>query len=579
MMDDKINILAVDDVEMNQSMLEFMLADVTDNFFKAGNGRQALDLLDRNPNIDIILLDLEMPVMDGFETLSRLKQSERFREIPVIVITSGKDEILRTLTMGANDFLSKPYNLEELKLRVKNHARSKKLNDLTRDINTFLDAEVTRKTAALEEALKEARQNAMERQIAENSFVQSEKRYRILFETANDALFLLEGPRVVDCNRKALEMFGCTAEEILGSCPWDFSADVQHDGSLSRGRITEFLDRASGGTPQFFEWQYIGKNGVPIDTEVSLNSLEHEGRSFIQSVIRDVTKRKKIEFRLLQSEKMASIGQLSAGVAHEINNPTGYVSSNLKTMSEYFDGLMGVLSRYHRLLAGVRNLAEKTEAQGELSQLLAEIELLEREIDMDYILKDTPALIRESLEGTERIKEIVRSLKNFAHPGEDRLIYSDINGNIDSTLNIVWNELKYKATVTRDYGELPEVQCYPQQLKQVFMNMLVNAAQAIKTKGGITIRTRSAGGNAEISISDTGAGIPKENICRIFDPFFTTKEVGKGTGLGLNVAYNIVKKHHGTIDVTSKVGEGTTFTIRLPVHQWTDSEGSFTSTP
>jgi PAS domain S-box-containing protein len=567
MMNEKINILAVDDVEMNQSMLEFMLADVTDNFFKAGNGLQALDVLDRNEDIDIILLDLEMPVMDGFETLRRLKRSERFREIPVIVITSGKSEILRTLAMGANDFLSKPYDLEELKLRVKNHARSKKLYDLTKDINTLLDAEVTRKTAALEEALKEAQRSAAERRVAENSFIQSEKRYRILFETANDAIFLLEGNRVVDCNRKALEMFGCTSEEILGKCPWDFSADVQHDGSLSRERITEFLDRASGGSPQFFEWRYIGKNGIPIDTEVSLNSLEHAGKSFMQSVIRDVTKRKKIEFQLLQSEKMASIGQLAAGVAHEINNPTGYVKSNLETMSEYFAGLLGILSHYRQLLACVRGLAEKTGADGDIPPLLAKIESLEREIDVDYILKDTPALIRESLEGTERIKEIVKSLKNFAHPGEDRFVNSNINDSIESTLNIVWNELKYKATVNKDYGELPQVQCYPQQLKQVFMNMLVNAAQAIKTKGEITIRTRSLGGSVEISISDTGVGIPQENIGRVFDPFFTTKEVGKGTGLGLNVAYNIIEKHHGSIDVTSQVGEGTTFTVRLPVHQ------------
>jgi two-component system NtrC family sensor kinase len=138
---------------------------------------------------------------------------------------------------------------------------------------------------------------------------------------------------------------------------------------------------------------------------------------------------------------------------------------------------------------------------------------------------------------------------------------------MDSTLNVVWNELKYKATVRKEYGELPEVQCYPQQLNQVFMNLLVNAAQAIKTKGEITIRTRLVDGDVEISIGDTGGGIPPEHLARIFDPFFTTKEVGKGTGLGLNVAYNIVKKHHGAIDVTSKVGEGTTFTIRLPVNQ------------
>ncbi len=161
----------------------------------------------------------------------------------------------------------------------------------------------------------------------------------------------------------------------------------------------------------------------------------------------------------------------------------------------------------------------------------------------------------------------MRSLKNFAHPGEERFVLSDINKSIESTLNIVWNELKYKATVNREYGELPEVQCYPQQLKQVFMNLMVNAAQAIKTRGEITIRTRLMGAGVEISISDTGVGIPRENLCRVFDPFFTTKEVGKGTGLGLNVAYNIVEKHGGSIDVTSQVGEGTTFTVRLPVQQ------------
>ena len=157
------------------------------------------------------------------------------------------------------------------------------------------------------------------------------------------------------------------------------------------------------------------------------------------------------------------------------------------------------------------------------------------------------------------------NLKDFAHPGEQKLKYADINKNMESTLNVVWNELKYKARVVKEYGDLPEMRCYPQQLNQVFVNLLVNAAQAIEKEGEIRIATRALDGKVEIKISDTGKGIPEENLSKIFDPFFTTKEVGKGTGLGLNVAYNIIEKHKGTIDVESTVGKGATFAIKLPL--------------
>jgi signal transduction histidine kinase len=159
----------------------------------------------------------------------------------------------------------------------------------------------------------------------------------------------------------------------------------------------------------------------------------------------------------------------------------------------------------------------------------------------------------------------VIDLKDFAHPGEQKLQYADINRNLDSTLNVVWNELKYKTKVIKDYGDLPEVRCYPQQINQVFMNLLVNAAQAIEKKGEIKIATRALDGQVEIKIGDTGSGISKEDLSKIFDPFFTTKDVGKGTGLGLNVAYNIIKKHKGSIDVESELGRGATFIIRLQV--------------
>lgn len=269
--------------------------------------------------------------------------------------------------------------------------------------------------------------------------------------------------------------------------------------------------------------------------------------------------------QLLQSDKMASIGQLAAGVAHEINNPTGFISSNLATLNDYQKDLTFLIDQYRGLIRQLGDPETKACAGLPPGNLMEQIHQTEEKIDIEFLLDDIPKLVSESIEGTKRIKQIVLDLKDFAHPGESELKYSDINKNIDSTLNVVWNEIKYKAAVKKDYGELPLVKCYPQQLNQVFMNILVNAAQAINKEGAITINTLADDGHVRIKISDTGCGIQPDNIPRIFDPFFTTKEVGKGTGLGLNVAYNIIKKHNGSINVESKAGEGTSFVINLPV--------------
>jgi two-component system NtrC family sensor kinase len=274
---------------------------------------------------------------------------------------------------------------------------------------------------------------------------------------------------------------------------------------------------------------------------------------------------KKAVLQLLQSEKMASVGQLAAGVAHEINNPTGFVSSNLKTLSDYQKDLSRLIVEYRTLVSTLVDQASASGVPNMLAEQARDIVALENEIDIGFILKDIPDLIEESREGTERIKKIVMDLKDFAHPGMDKTCEVDINHGIESTLNVVWNELKYNATVTKDLSDLPKIKGYPQQLNQVFMNILVNAGQAIPEKGEIQIRTRASDGHVEIRIQDTGTGISPENLKKIFDPFFTTKEIGKGTGLGLHVVHSIVEKHKGTVEVTSEVGRGTTFTISLPV--------------
>ncbi len=299
-----------------------------------------------------------------------------------------------------------------------------------------------------------------------------------------------------------------------------------------------------------------------VTKPVNLNELRARMQAG-ERVVKLEENLKKSQVQLLQSEKMASIGQLAAGVAHEINNPTGFVSSNLKTLSEYQNDIEKVVREYRKLVKNMKDTRTVENCPPSISEQIKRIADLEAEVDIDFILNDVPDLIKECREGTERIKKIVIALKDFAHPGEDKLKFADINNGIDSTLNVVWNELKYKTTVTKDYGDIPSVRCYPHQLNQVFMNLLVNAAQAIEKQGEIRILTRAFDGYVEIKISDTGKGIPEEDLSKIFDPFFTSKKIGKGTGLGLNVAYNIIQKHKATIDVQSEVGKGTTFSIRL----------------
>ncbi|OHC63098.1 MAG: ATPase [Rhodocyclales bacterium GWA2_65_20] len=257
--------------------------------------------------------------------------------------------------------------------------------------------------------------------------------------------------------------------------------------------------------------------------------------------------------QLLQSEKLASIGQLAAGVAHEINNPVGFINSNIGSLERYLKNLFVILDAY-----------EKAEAQG---TECAAVKTLKEQLDYAYLKEDVVSLIEETRDGVARVKKIVQDLKDFSHVDEAEWQWADLHKGLDSTLNVVNNEIKYKAEVVKEYGELPPVECLPSQLNQVFMNLLVNAAHAIAERGTITLRTGGVGEEVWVEVADTGSGIAPENMKRIFDPFFTTKPVGKGTGLGLSLSYGIVQKHHGRIEVQSEQGRGTTFRITLPVRQ------------
>ena len=262
--------------------------------------------------------------------------------------------------------------------------------------------------------------------------------------------------------------------------------------------------------------------------------------------------------QLLQSEKMASIGQLAAGIAHELNNPIGFVHSNLGTLESYLRDLLEIIDAYDKALT---DSSDNEAPRASVTRLCTER-------DFAYVRSDIVQLLSESKDGLTRVRKIVQDLKSFSHVSEQEWQWADLHQGLDSTLNIVWNELKYKCQVVKEYGELPKVYCLISQLNQVFMNLLVNAGHAIETKGTITIRTARHGENeVRIEICDTGKGIAPEHLTRIFEPFFTTKPVGKGTGLGLSLSYGIVDRHHGRIEVDSQPGAGSTFRLILPIQQ------------
>jgi two-component system NtrC family sensor kinase len=287
------------------------------------------------------------------------------------------------------------------------------------------------------------------------------------------------------------------------------------------------------------------------EQNVTLDNIRRELEKKNTALEKAIADLKYSQTQILQQEKMATIGQLAAGVAHEINNPMGFITSNLGTLEKY-----------------VARFVEFIDVQTEALAVLDETDRVQekrKKLKLDYVIEDTADLIQESLDGAKRVTEIVRNLKSFSRIDKARITMSDINECIETTLKIIWNELKYKTTVHKEYDDLPPTLCNPQALNHVFMNLLVNAAQAIDQQGEITIRTSNGEGFIRVVIADTGCGISDDQLNKIFEPFFTTKEAGQGTGLGLSICYDIIKKHEGEITVASEVGKGTTFTVSLPI--------------
>ncbi len=340
---------------------------------------------------------------------------------------------------------------------------------------------------------------------------------------------------------------------------WPLQVEGRSIGGISLNRSVDETVELSRSVLPFTQAELEMGSALLSMVSLALSNIQlHiEQRQRLHELQQLNQKLEEAQSHLLQSEKMASIGQLAAGVAHEINNPIGYVYSNLGTLEKYVQDTFGLLDQYEQ----AEDAISDPEVRGRLKAA-------RDRLDIAFLKEDLRDLMSESKDGITRVKKIVQNLKDFSHvDATDEWHYADLHSGLESTLNIVSNEIKYKAEVLKEYGELPEVECLSSQLNQVFMNLLVNAGHAIEEQGTITIRTGQQGEEVWVEVADTGKGIAPEHMKKIFDPFFTTKPVGKGTGLGLSLSYGIVQKHHGRIEVQSIVGRGTTFRVCLPVKQ------------
>jgi len=392
------------------------------------------------------------------------------------------------------------------------------------------------------------------------SQVESVKReWEKTMDCINDMVILLDPDGGVRrCNRAAVEFVGLPYEEIIGQ-DWQQLLELTEMFLPPLGCIRSFyccefhLEKPN-------RWLSVTYYRDSDDGEleqsgavVTINDITETKQAALE-LTQAYAELKETHNQMIQQEKMASIGQLAAGVAHEINNPTGYIISNLGTLAKYQTRLVDFINAQSEII----NSLDSSEHQ--------KMSTLRKQMKIDYIIGDLPDLVSESLDGAERIKNIVQSLKCFSRKDNDKCTTASITDCLESTINIIWNEIKYKATLKKEFGDLPAIRCYPQKLSQVFMNLIVNAAHSLGEKGEITVRTWQKNNDVYVTVTDTGSGIPEEIRGRIFEPFFTTKEVGKGTGLGLSISYGIVREHGGEITVESTVGTGTTFTVMLPLN-------------
>lgn len=464
-------------------------------------GEAALTQIAAN-EYDLVLLDVQMPGMDGFEICRRLREEPRTRRVPVLFLTASQYQVesrLRGLELGADDFIVQPVSNQELVARIKAALRVKALSDEVQHHNVELETKVRERTSTAEHLADELR--------AERDNL------RETFDVIDEALLLLTAPgEVLVSNAAGQRLYETPLARDLASLASD---------AIARGTIS---DRALAHGGRAFSGR-----AFPVS-----------GRRVLVCV-RDVTAERDGEMQRLQAEKLASIGMLAAGVAHEINNPAAFVLGNIEALSTQLKLIDD------RLKTGVDSAART---------------------DLEAMLFEVSSILQESKEGMARIQRIVRDLSAFSHVDDDKQRVSEVNRAVESTLSLLRNELRHRATVERDLRAARLVRTSPARLGQVFLNLIINAAQALEEaevkRNRILVRSYDSGDDVIFEVIDNGPGIAKDLLPRIFDSFFTTKPRGVGTGLGLPISQGIVRSLGGDISVETRPGEGATFRVRLP---------------
>lgn len=543
-----LKILIADDSLTYRMTIKELLEDNEYEVMDAQDGQIALDLIKEHPP-DLAILDVVMPNLDGISVCKFIKQNDQTSSIPIIMLTA-KDEIddkLEGLDSGADEYLTKPFNEEELLVKIQSLLRYKTLQgQLGEDYLHKSILVLSDQLERLREPLESLQQDGYHLLEASNHEELLEKVNRhlpdlVLLDTVNSTI-----SNVDLCVRIKQNSATQQIPIVIISPKQDVEEKIR---ALSNG-ADDYLFRPFHGKELVAKITAIFR-GKRMQWETERNMLA-KANIELQTVNH---KLKNTQAQLVQNEKMVALGQLVAGIAHEINNPLSFVINNSGIFKD-------TLEDYHRMLDCYSNAKQHIPE----TKVRQEVEALEQEIDIAFLRAEMPKLLGDVSEGLERIRKIVLDLRNFSRLDEAELKRVNLLEGIESTLNLLAHQIKNQVEVVRDFNELPEVDCYPAQLNQVFMNVLVNAIQASPKGGKITLSTATEAPWAVIRIRDEGKGIPAEVLPRIFEPFFTTKDIGKGTGLGLSISYGIIEKHKGVIEFQSEINKGTTCIIKIPLH-------------
>ncbi len=539
-------ILIVEDNPVQMKLAAKMLGKIENlEILQANDGIQARERLDQY-KIDIVLCDIGLPGESGLDLTHFMVKT--YKDLVVIMLTADEDLSTseKAIGYGAFQYLVKPVKPSQLRISIQTALRIKDFQHVIKAQRSVLQAEIAH--------LKKMK----------NELDNSQKEFNTLFDNIQEGFYRLDQEsKLVMANPVFLKILGYEHfDQIKGD-----EIILHYHNPDDRATLLDVISKT--GKLSAYEVNLKHKSGrvVTVLVNAYIRKDQTDNPIGIEGTIVDISERKHLESELLQAQKLESIGQLAAGIAHEINTPIQYVGDNIQFMKEAFEDLTQVIEPLKEVLSKAKENKLKTI---DIEQMKETIE----DADIEFLVEEVPAAISQSLEGVGHVSRIVKSMKAFSHPGSDTKEMADINQAIENTVTVAKNEWKYAADLELDLDKsLPSIPCFPGEINQVILNMIINASHAISeglsksadSKGKIIVQTKNFKNHIHIVIQDNGPGISEKIKNKIFDPFFTTKEVGKGTGQGLAISHSVVvDKHGGEIFLETQPGIGTSFILRLP---------------